>query len=181
MLVAGTIWILRGGDAALPSSTPPESTVAAGSPSPSPVYYLPLDKPAVKISPASLAYRGPGGENPLLADLKPAFDAFRADDYQGADREFSALSGRYATSVEITFYQGVARLFSDHPNEAIASFTAAERLADSSFAWDVAWYRAVAEERAGNPAGARSRLTTLCAQADTRAKTACDALKLLPK
>jgi hypothetical protein len=180
LLVAGTLWILRRGDATLPGPTTSQSTVAVDSPSP-PVFYLPLDKPAVKISPASLAYRGPGGENPLLADLKPAFDAFRAADYPSADREFSAIAGRYPTSVEIAFYQGVARLFLDNPKDAIASFTVAERLADSSFAWDVAWYRAVAEERAGNPGGARSRLAALCARADTRAGSACEALKRLPQ
>jgi TolA-binding protein len=59
------------------------------------VFRLPLEKPAIKISPSALAWRGPGRENPLLADLKPAFDAFRAGDYQRADDEFSKLTGKY--------------------------------------------------------------------------------------
>lgn len=181
-LIAGTTWILSRGDDAVSGRRTPETTAAAGSPSPSPpVFYLPLEKPVIKISPAALAYRGPGGENPLLEDLKPAFDAFRAGTYETADREFSKLSGKYASSIEIPFYQGVARLFAGNPQGAITSFAAAERVTDSSFAFDVSWYRAVAEERAGNLAGARARLTSLCAQPDTRAPTACDALKRLPQ
>ena len=156
----------------------PESTVAVATPQP--VFYLPLEKPDVKVSPAALAWRGPRGENTLLAELKPAFDAFRASDYLLADREFSALSGRYPQSIEVALYQGVARLFAGNVPGAIASLMAAEPLADSSFAWDVAWYRAVAEERAGNLAAARTRLTGLCAQPDPRAKTACEALTRLP-
>src|SRR5262245_43884408 len=72
VLVTGAVVLLRRGDDARPSVKAPEPTVAsAAPPSPSPVFYLSLDKPAIKISPAALAYRGPGGENPLLADLKP--------------------------------------------------------------------------------------------------------------
>jgi hypothetical protein len=179
VLIAGSIWMLRRGDGTSTGLKAPETSVAVAPPAP--VFYLALDKPVVKISPGALAYRSPAGANPLLADLKPALDAFRASDYQLADREFSALSGKYPSSIEIAFYQGVARLFFGNVQGAIASFTAAERLSDFAFAWDVAWYRAVAEERAGNLAGARTRLTDLCAQADSRAKTACDALKRLPQ
>jgi hypothetical protein len=174
-LVAGAIWVLgRGGN----GGTRPESTVAVATPAP--VFHLPLERPEIKVSPSALAWRGPARENPLLADLKPAFDAFRAADYPRADREFSALSGKYPSSIEVAFYQGVARLFAGNAADAIASLTAAERLADSAFAWDVAWYRAVAEERAGNLTAARARLTGLCAQPDARAKAACAALARLP-
>jgi hypothetical protein len=179
LLVVGSIWMFRRGGSATDSIKPPESTVAVATPPP--VFYLPLEKPDLKVSPAALAWRGPTRENPLLADLKPAFDAFRAGDYPRADQEFSALSAKYPASIEIAFYQGVARLFAGNVAGSIASFTAAEPLADRSFAWDVAWYRAVAEERAGNLAAARTRLTGLCAQPDPRAKAACDALARLPK
>jgi hypothetical protein len=57
------------------------------------------------------------------------------------------------------------------------SLTAAERLADSAFAWDVQWYLAVAEERAGDVVAARKRLTRLCAQLDSRQQVACEAVK----
>lgn len=177
LLIVGTIWVLR----REPSSTAVKSsepTVASATPSP--VLYLALEKPAIKISPAALAWRGPVEKNPLLADLKPAFDAFRADDYARADREFSAVAGKYPKSIEIALYQGVARLFLGDVPGAIESLTAAEPLADSGFAGDVAWYRAVADERAGNLAGARMRLSRLCGESDARAKSACDALTRLP-
>ena len=181
LLIAGATWIFRRDDETVQGTKTPPSVATAPSPPSAPVFYLPLEKPVIKISPATLAYRGPGSENPLLADLRPAFDAFRAGDYQTADREFSALSGKYASAIEIAFYQGVSRLFAGDPKGAIASLTAAGRLADSSFAFDVSWSRAVAEERAGNLAGARAQLTTLCAQPDARAATACEALKRLPQ
>lgn len=180
LVIAGTTWYLDSVETTEPGTSAPP-VVAGASPTPSPVFYLALEKPDVKISPAALAYRGPGRENPLLADLKPAFDAYRASEYQTADRELSALSSKYASSIEIPFYQGVSRLLAGNPQGAITSFTAAEKLADSAFAFDVAWYRAVAEERTGNLAGARARLKSLCAQPDPRAPTACDALKRLPQ
>jgi hypothetical protein len=177
LLIVGTTWVLRRepSSSAVKSSDP---TVATATPSP--VLYLALEKPAVKISPATLAWRGPVAQNPLLADLKPAFDAFRADDYARADREFSKIAGKYPKSIEIALYQGVARLFLGNIPGAIESLTAAEPLAESGLGGDVAWYRAVADERAGNLAGARVRLSRLCGESDARAKTACDALTRLP-
>ena len=158
----------------------PERTVAVVTPPQTPTYFLPLDKPDVKVSPAALTYRSSAAESPLLTDLKTAFDAFRASDYAAADRELSALESRYPRSVEVFFYRGISRLMLADASGAISSLTAAESRADSSFAWDIAWYRAVAEERAGNVAAARDRLTRLCQQADTRAPKACDAVKTLP-
>jgi hypothetical protein len=183
VLVAGTIWLSRrSADAPVEGPTertqPPESTVAGAKPAPS--FYLALEKPDLKVSAAALTWRSPRGENTLLADLKPAFDAFRAGDYQLADREFSRLSVTYPNSIEVALYQGVARLFTGDVPGAVTSLTLAEKLADSSFASEVAWYRAVAEERSGNLAAARARLNGLCAQTDVRAKAACDALKRLP-
>lgn len=180
-IVAGGIFLLRGLRAVpaqeLPS-LPPTAQVEAAPPAP--VYVLALNKPDLKVGPAALTYRSAAAENPLLADLKPAFDAFRADDYAGANREFSALAARYPKSVEVFFYQGVARLFLADATGAIASLTTAGKVADSAFVWDIEWYRSVAEERAGDPAAARERLTRLCQRADTRAARACDAMKTLP-
>ena len=181
VLVAGGIFLLRDLRARpLPDLPAPPPTVAVAAPPLAPVYLLALHKPDLKVSPAALTYRSAAKVNPLLASLKPAFDAFRAGDYAGANREFSALEPRYPKSVEVFFYQGVARLFLADAPGAIASLTAAEKIADSAFSWDIQWYRAVADERAGNPAAARERLGRLCLRADTRAARACDALKTLP-
>jgi hypothetical protein len=182
VLVAGSVVIFRSAFTEQPAPVRhPEATVAVAPPPAAPVYQLALEKPDLKLSPAALTWRGSGGENRYLADLKPAFDAFRSGDYATADREFSTLSTRYPSAVEVSFYQGVARLFLNDVPGAITSLTAAERLADDSLAWDVGWYRAVAEERAGNVAAARDRLSRLCRLADVRAPSACDALKRIPQ
>jgi hypothetical protein len=177
VLIATAVWSRRTVPGpSIEGVTPPDSAAV----SPAPVFHLPLEKPDLKVSTSALGWRGPQGENTLLSDLKPAFDAFRADDYPRADREFSALSVKYPRSVEVALYHGVARLFVGNVTGALASLTAAEGLAESDMAWDVTWYRAVAEERAGNPGAARARLAGLCAQPDPRATIACDALKRLP-
>ena len=181
VIVAGATYLLRDRWAPAESVLPvPERTVAVATPTPAQQFILSLDKPDLKVSPAALTYRRSASENPLLADLKPAFDAFRASDYAAADRAFSALESAYPRSVEVFFYRGVSRLMLNDAPGAIASFTAAEKIADSAFAWDIEWYRAVAEERAGNVAAARERLTRLCQRPDTRAPRACDAVKTLP-
>jgi hypothetical protein len=182
VILAGTFFLVRGLPGRPVPELPlaPERTVVVATPPPAPRYFLALDKPELKVSPASLTYRSAAAENPLLADLKKAFDAFRADDYATADREFTALGPRYPRSVEVFFYQGIARLFLPDAPGAIASLTTAGKIADSAFAWDIEWYRAVAEERAGNLAAARERLSLLCKRADTRASRACEAVKSLP-
>jgi hypothetical protein len=181
VVVAGATWLLRDRlGLSEPAAPLPERTVAVATPPPAQQFFLTLDKPDLKVSPAALTYRSSAAENPLLSDLKPAFDAFRANDYATADREFSAIAPRYPKSVEVFFYQGIARLFLSDVKGALASFTAAETIADASFGWDLEWYRAIAEERAGNLDGARDRLTKLCQRPDTRAPRACDLVKTLP-
>jgi hypothetical protein len=181
VIVAGATYLLRDRRApAEPAPPLPERTVTVATPTPAQQFFLSLDKPDLKVSPAALTYRSSAAESPFLADLKAAFDAFRAGDYAAADREFSALGPRYPKSVEVFFYQGIARLFLADAPGAIASLTSAAKVADSAFAWDVEWYLAVAEERAGDLAAARVRLTRLCQRADTRAARACDAAKALP-
>jgi hypothetical protein len=181
VIVAGATYLLRDRWAPAESVPPaPERTVAGATPTPAQQFFLSLDKPDLKVSPAALTYRRSASENPLLADLKPAFDAFRASDYATADRALSSLESRYPSSVEVFFYRGISRLMLADASGAIASLTTAEKIADSAFAWDVDWYRAVAEERAGNVAAARERLTRLCQRPDTRAPRACEAAKTLP-
>jgi len=138
---------------------------------------LPLEKPDIILSVYALTWRGSTTENQLLADLKPAVDAFRQGDYARADREFTALEPKYPNAIEVFYYGGVSRLFRDDPGRAIAALQRAEALADATFAPQISWYRAVAEERAGHPAESRARLDTLCRGTSVRAAGACDALK----
>jgi hypothetical protein len=175
LALAVTAWVAYRGSSPTPQvSPPPEQTIAA-TPKP-PVYLLPLDKPQVTLSLAALTWRGGGAENELLADLKAPLDAFRNDDYARADREFAALESRYPRAIEVFFYGGVARLFVNDPQRAIAAFARAGDLADGTFAHHVSWYRAIAEERAGRLAETRGRLDALCRGKSDHAREACRAI-----
>ena len=163
----------------VPSRTPPEeSTVARAEPSPAP-FLLPFDKPDVRLSMAALTWRGASGDNRLLADLKPALDAYRQDDYAAARREFAALEKRYPRTIEILFYDGISSLFMNDPQSAIADLTVAETIGEPTFADDISWYRAVGEQRAGNLANARARLDAICRANRPSAARACEALARL--
>ena len=181
LVVAGSAWLLwRRAPETTPARPAPEAQIAeATPPSPSRTFVLPLEKPQIKVSAGALTFRGTAGENRLLADLKPAFDALRIDDYATAARELAPLAARYPQSIEVAYYQGIAALFLDDAAGALASLTRAESVADPSFASDVTWYEAVASERAGRLDEARTRLRTLCAKKETRSAQACAAVDSL--
>jgi len=172
------IWfvVYRPDRAIAPTSSPP--VVAVAPPEARPLFTLALDKPDVKLSAAALTWRGAAGENALLADLKPALDAYRQNDYATSDRLLMALSTKYPNAVEVHFYQGVSRLFLSEARLAINAFDAAEKLADTTFLADILWYRAIAEQHAGNNADARTRLEALC-RGSSSPERACAALEQL--
>jgi hypothetical protein len=175
------VWFVSSRSEVAPTA-PPESTVAIAQPPSVPVFLLPLQKPDVRVGMAALTWRGSTGtNNQLLADLKPGLDAYRQGDYATADRELTALAARYPGTIEILFYQGVSRLFLNDLTGAIAALTAAEAIGDAMFAADVSWYRAVAEQRAGNVVDARARLGALCRANSEGAARACAALDELAK
>jgi hypothetical protein len=156
---------------AAPPPTDPTTTPR----SPTAPVLLALSAPEVRVSMGSLTWRGASGENALLADLKPAFDAYRQGDYGSADRAFAALEDRYPRTIEVLFYRGVTRLLLDDAPGAIALLDAAEALADPTFTPDVRWYRAIAEQRGGHAAEARARMDVLCREGDASAPRACAA------
>lgn len=161
-----------------PASTPdiPISTEAVPQPSQATPFQLAFAKPDVRLSMAALTWRGGGSDNPLLADLKPAFDAYRQADYASADRELTALAEKYPGTIEILFYQGISRLYLNDGRGAVAALSAAEAVADATFIGDVRYYRAVAEQRAGNTNEARTRLDALCREKGTDSARACTSL-----
>jgi TolA-binding protein len=146
---------------------------AVETPRPAPVFALALEKPDVKLSAAALTWRGSGGQGDLTTDLKPGLDAFRSDDYAGARRTLADLVKKYPSSVEVFFYLGVSQLLLGEFQNAADSLTRAAPLADTSFAADIAWYRAVADERLGNKDAARAALSTLCRGTSAHAPAAC--------
>ena len=145
---------------------PPETQVVVALPPAAPPFLLPFEKPDVRLGMAALTWRGSTpadtAGNQLLTDLKPGLDAYRQGDYATANRELTALAGRYPGAVEILFYQGVSRLFLGDYAGASTAFEAAGASSDRTFEADIAWYRAVAEQRSGNVVQARARLEAIC-------------------
>ena len=138
-------------------------------------FTLPLDKPDVKLTATALVLRSDGRNASFVDQIAPAINAYRANNYAEADKQFAALESRYSKSVEIAFYRGIARLFLNDASGAVQRLQAARRLDDETFAPDIAWYLAVAHERAGQRTRARAELDTLCKGASAYASQACEA------
>jgi hypothetical protein len=176
-LLAIAVWLMPSISPSVPSAEP---TVAGTPPANPPVatrVELPLEQPPIALSLSALTWRGGSADNPLLRDLKQPLDAFRERDYARADRAFAALETQYPQAVEVFFYGGVARLFVNDPARAVPALARAAELADTTFAPRVAWYRAVAEHRAGQIDAARARLDTVCRGGGEYSARACQATK----
>jgi tetratricopeptide (TPR) repeat protein len=171
--IIAVVWVMRPGVTPEPTQTTTNRPVAVETPSPAPVYALAIEKPEVKLSPAALTWRSAGGQGDLTADLKSGLDAFRRDDYAGARRALADLTAKYPSSVEVLFYLGVSQLYLGETQNALDSFTKAAPLSDATFAADVAWYRAIADERLGHKDAARAALTSLCRGTSARGPAAC--------
>lgn len=182
--IASLVWMVSKRTEVGERLGPPDTQVVVAVPPTAPPFLLPFDKPDVRLGMGALTWRGSkpttDAGNQLLADLKPGLDAYRRNDYAAADRELTALASRYPGTIEILFYQGVSRLFLNDYTGAIASFDAATAASnDRTFASDIAWYRAVAEQRSGRDAQARSRLDAICSARGPDAPRACTALEQL--
>ena len=182
--MASLVWIVSRDTEVGERMTPPETQVVEALP-PAPPFLLPFEKPDVRLGMGALTWRGSTPSNTdgnqLLVDLKPGLDAYRQGDYATADRELTALAGRYPGVVEILFYQGVSRLFLNDYAGAIPAFAAAEAVGDQTFVTDILWYRAVAEQRSGNALDARARLEDICNARGAGAARACAALEQIRK
>jgi hypothetical protein len=180
--VASLVWLVSSKTEMSERIAPPETTVVVALPPAAPPFLLPFEKPDVRLGMGALTWRGSTGDsNQLLADLKPGLDAYRSGDYATADRELTALATKYPGTIEILFYQGVSRLFLNDLPGALGSLTAADAIGDRTFAADVSWYRAVAEQRSGMLTESRTRLDGLCRAGGDGAARACGALEQLAK
>ena len=153
----------------------PAGNSAVAPPAVTPSFVLTLDKPEVKLTAKALVRRSTGREAGFMDDIAPAMNAFRAGDYQTATREFARVAPQYPDFVEIPFYLGVSRLFLNDAPSAITALESAQKMSDDTFSADVTWYLAVAHERTGDVAAARSELDVLCKGSSTYAARACDA------
>ena len=175
IVAAGSVTWYLDRDEVLPPAQREEAPVAAREPI---AFALPLEKPAVKLSLAALTWRGGDRDKSLAERLRPGLDAFRTSDYTTANQELARVSAEFPEAVEPVYYQGVARLFLNDVSGALDSLSAAARLADASFGADVAWYLAIAEERAGRMAEARAHVASVCESKSARSAEAC---AVLPK
>ena len=173
-IVAIVVVVKRTGDTPTPQLPVEQPTVATES---APRFLLALEKPEVKLSAAVLTFRG-AGDDDFLAQLTKALDAFRANDFAEADRQLRALE-KERPVFDVYFYEGLSRLLLNDATGAIPPLQKAASLADRAFAPDVAWYTAVAEERAGHVKEARDLLADLCRTANAHSKKACDGQKQL--
>lgn len=165
-----------------PSPVAPAVSPATTQPSAAaPVFHVPIDAPAVKLTSRALVLRSQGTSSAFVDQIAPAIDAYRAGRYHDAAASFAAISAKYPKSVEVAFYRGVSELLDGDAAGAVTSLKTAAALNDPTFADDVAWYLAAAQERGGDVAGARLGLTALCQGTSIYAARACDAVHKLPQ
>jgi hypothetical protein len=174
-VVVVIVAVFRRASAPLTPRPQPVAERQAAAPRPSATFALALDRPDVKLTQAALVLRSAGRDARFVDDIAPALSAYRANDYAAADRQFAALEPRYPKSVELPFYRAIAQLFLNDAAGALASLQGARRVDDGSFAPEIAWYLAVAYERAGEPVRARAELDALCRQTNAFSPRACEA------
>lgn len=153
-----------------PVDTPPPAVVTPAPAPPPP--QIAFAAPEIKLSPSALTWRD-STENPFVQDLAPAFSAYRAADYARAAEVFDRVTPKYANAIEVRFYGGVSHLLAGHHAPAIDALEAAARLKSATFADDVAWFLAVARQRAGNQDA--SAFAALCRGQGAYAAAACAA------
>jgi len=156
-----------------PSPSTPGSSVAVP---PAPAFQIAFTKPDVKWSAGALIWRGASSDPPFMVDLTPAMEAYREGDDARAEQAFDRLAGKYPESIEVLFYQGVTHMLRGDFAGALAPLAAADRLKNVTFADDVTWFLGVAEQRSGQTAQSRSRLSILCDKNGSRAPEACAAV-----
>jgi hypothetical protein len=176
IVLAIVVWRNAAGPA--PSVTVVDRSVRpAVTPSPPPPreFRLELTKPPVKLTAAALLFRGDHNSGRFVDDVADGLNAYRNGDYEKAARELEALEPRYPKSVEIPFYAGISRLMLNDVPAAVRALEAARALNDDTFAGDIAWYLAVAYERAGDAVRSRALLAALCGGSSAWAARACAA------
>ncbi len=175
LIIAVTVW--RGGSSEPAGPAVAPDAVAPAPPAAQPPLAIAFSKPEIKLGPAALTWRGAASDNPYLADLKPAVDAYRAGNDPRARDLFTALSVRYPQAVEVQFYSGVTLMLNGEFDRALAPLAAAVDAGEPVFTEDATWYLAVTEQRTGRDASARSRFSALCSNGGLHAADACVAVR----
>jgi tetratricopeptide (TPR) repeat protein len=113
------------------------------------------------------------------AALLDALAPYQAGRYADAVPALQEVARSHPESGEAALYLGVALLLADRPGDALAPLERAARQVESARRADVEWYRATAEQRAGQTSAARDRLAALCAAAGGYQQRACAATQAL--
>jgi tetratricopeptide (TPR) repeat protein len=105
--------------------------------------------------------------------LMHALVPYQAGRYAEAIAALHKVVAEHPQSGDAWLYLGVALLLADRPQEALAPLERAAALVDASRRMEVDWYRATAEQRAGQATAARERLHALCGQPGVYQQRAC--------
>ena len=135
--------------------------------------------PPLRLSLSSLDPTRGGEPGAHASALVGATTPYQAGDYPQAAERFAEMVQTTPSSGEAQFYLGVSRLLSGRPGDAIAPLTAARTLLPAARWREVDWYLATAQQRSGDPAGARTRLEPLCRVDGPYRTNACSAEALL--
>jgi len=128
-------------------------------------------------APAVLTARTTIGETRRFADdFAVAMDPYAHDEGVEAVRRLESLSRMYASSADVFYYLGVARLLINDNEGALTALNTANRLPHESLRDDVAWYRAIALDRLGRTAEAKRDASVLCSRAGEYQEQACAAV-----
>jgi hypothetical protein len=139
-----------------------------------------IDPPAVRLPLSSIgATRSGGGEGAASRALPEALAPYQAGKYAEAIGPLQTVARAHPTSSDAAFYLGAAFLLADRPRDALGPLERAAALGPPTRRAEIDWYRATAEQRAGLPDAARTRLNPLCAGGSEFRARACAAARTL--
>jgi hypothetical protein len=160
---------------AQPADSPAESGLEA---------LLVLGKPPVRLEASrALLFRSPGNsrQDSFLADLAPALDFYRADDFQRAADAFEQVAQKHPNAPEPFFYLGVSRLFLGEADQAVPALRKSRELGSEALNRDIAWYFGIAEFRRQRSEAAEAEFRRLCDEPGEHRDKACEVVNELSK
>jgi len=187
LLIAMALWPGTTDDAPLPVSIDDAADRQVARAEPAAAFPpLDLEPPPLEAPLAALTLRGDGdaaGERgaadsrAYVEALAPAFDAYRAGDFQAADLAFGDAAERFPEAFEVLYYGGISRLMLGRHGTAVDALEDALSQAAPDRRAEVSWYLAVALQHAGRDAEALARLRALCEAGGNFGRRACAAVE----
>jgi tetratricopeptide (TPR) repeat protein len=175
---ASMAWWMRSAPSApsAPSASSPPSPPSA----PSPIVAMwTVEALPVRVSLSAVGVSRSGESPTAGAALVEALAPYQAGHYADAIPALQDVARAHPESGDAALYLGVALLLADRPREALPPLERAATQVEPSRRPDVEWYRATAEQRAGQTPAARDRLAALCATRSDYQQRACAAAQAL--